>query len=424
MAGPRRSLAVLLRRVAAIRRIPREPQTRPGELNVLLRFTPDAPLRPGHHWRRVLVPRSPPRLPRPCRPMLPPRPRTCICSRPRRPAITTLTTSPGWVIWSSSPTRTTPAGRHPGRQQDRRRGLRPGDAARPRLHYVLPGRVDGLTADPRHHRVIATVNEDLNSTLYTITPARGRRPQALHLLPDPAQTGSDGTNGGTDAVSVAENGTIYVAHSNPDVVAAGREQRRGRLHGQAQRHHRAPDPAVRRQRHRDRDQPGPGRARVRPAGPDRPRLQPLGPRPRRRHADPGRAGRQQAGLRHRPGRQEADATPAEPDQRRPPSGGDAPPPQLDDIVPAGGEGTLFVVDQKAGNIYTWTPRASSTAPCSPRSPRPRPATCRTTRRSASSTPKTGVVTHLATDVPLAARRACSSSTARAATSRHVKAGRG
>jgi hypothetical protein len=90
------------------------------------------------------------------------------------------------------------------------------------LHYVLPGRVDGLTADPEHGRVLVTVNEDLNSSLYTITPCEGASGVRHYIYsPSPAETGSDGTNGGTDAISVSASGTIYVAHSNPDPSLPG-----------------------------------------------------------------------------------------------------------------------------------------------------------------------------------------------------------
>ena len=83
--------------------------------------------------------------------------------------------------------------------------------------YSVTGRCDGLTADRAHHRVLASVNEDLHSSLYVITPGD---PTPAHYLysPDPAETGSDGTNGGTDAISVSQDGTIYVAHSNPDTA--------------------------------------------------------------------------------------------------------------------------------------------------------------------------------------------------------------
>jgi len=81
--------------------------------------------------------------------------------------------------------------------------------------WSVPGRVDGLTADPRHGRVFATANEDLNSSLFLITPT-SKGLQHLTFSPDPAQKGSDGSNGGTDSVSVGTDGTVYVAHSNPD----------------------------------------------------------------------------------------------------------------------------------------------------------------------------------------------------------------
>ena len=81
--------------------------------------------------------------------------------------------------------------------------------------YTIPGRCDGLTADPTHNQILATANEDLNSSLFVITPGTVQ-PKHHTYSPDPAQTGSDGSNGGTDAISVTPSGTLYVAHSNPD----------------------------------------------------------------------------------------------------------------------------------------------------------------------------------------------------------------
>ena len=83
--------------------------------------------------------------------------------------------------------------------------------------YSLAGRCDGLTADPVHHQLLASVNEDNKSSLYVITPGI---PIVSHYTysPDPAQAGTDGTNGGTDAISVSPDGTVYVAHSNPDLA--------------------------------------------------------------------------------------------------------------------------------------------------------------------------------------------------------------
>lgn len=81
--------------------------------------------------------------------------------------------------------------------------------------YRVTGRCDGLTADPKHHRLLASVNEDNNSSLFVIRPGQPT-PQHYTYRTNPAETGSDGTNGGTDAISVAPDGTVYVAHSNPD----------------------------------------------------------------------------------------------------------------------------------------------------------------------------------------------------------------
>jgi len=76
--------------------------------------------------------------------------------------------------------------------------------------WQLTGKCDGLAADPAHNRLIATVNEDGNSSVYTIGLAGG----ITHLSynADPLPHG-----GGTDAVSVV-NGTIYTSGSAPTVL--------------------------------------------------------------------------------------------------------------------------------------------------------------------------------------------------------------
>ena len=53
--------------------------------------------------------------------------------------------------------------------------------------WQLTGKIDGLGADAANHRVLATVNEDSNSSLYTITPVRagGRAGRSLRLLAEP-----------------------------------------------------------------------------------------------------------------------------------------------------------------------------------------------------------------------------------------------
>ena len=78
--------------------------------------------------------------------------------------------------------------------------------------WSLLGRNDGLTADPRHDRLIATVNEDANSSLYTIRPEAQADDQLRHYSysPDPASV----TGGGTDAISVL-HGRIFISASNP-----------------------------------------------------------------------------------------------------------------------------------------------------------------------------------------------------------------
>ncbi len=83
--------------------------------------------------------------------------------------------------------------------------------------WLLLGRCDGLGADAKHNRILASVNEDNNSSLYSITPGN---PTPFHYSydPNPSQIASNETspNGGTDSISVSPDGTIYIAHSNPD----------------------------------------------------------------------------------------------------------------------------------------------------------------------------------------------------------------
>ena len=83
--------------------------------------------------------------------------------------------------------------------------------------WLLTGRCDGLGADPQLGVVIATVNEDNNSYLATLAPGQAS-PATYTYSPDPAQqaTGETSSNGGTDSVTVGPDGTIYIAHSNPD----------------------------------------------------------------------------------------------------------------------------------------------------------------------------------------------------------------
>ena len=84
--------------------------------------------------------------------------------------------------------------------------------------WDLKGNCDGLTADPARHLVIATVNEDANSSIYTITPRAPTGAQVRHYrynhnpLPH---------NGGTDAISIY-HGLVLISASAPGTVGAAR----------------------------------------------------------------------------------------------------------------------------------------------------------------------------------------------------------
>ena len=90
--------------------------------------------------------------------------------------------------------------------------------------WQLTGKCDGLTADPEHERVVATVNEDGNSSLYTV-PTAGTG-AATHYTYDanPLPHG-----GGTDSITVYR-GSIYVIASAPS-AAGGPALYQVALHG-------------------------------------------------------------------------------------------------------------------------------------------------------------------------------------------------
>lgn len=83
-------------------------------------------------------------------------------------------------------------------------------------HWDVTGKVDGMGANPRTHQLVATVNEDGNSSIYTISP-EGRDGDVTHysynLNPLPH-------GGGTDSVTV-RNGVVYIAASAPAAGANG-----------------------------------------------------------------------------------------------------------------------------------------------------------------------------------------------------------
>jgi hypothetical protein len=95
------------------------------------------------------------------------------------------------------------------------------DAASGRIvrQILVTGKVDGLTADPKTGRLIATVNEDNNSALNIIYPVLGAVATYTYS-PSPAFQG----NGGTDSIAI-RNGEIFVAHSNPANTAQATDYR-------------------------------------------------------------------------------------------------------------------------------------------------------------------------------------------------------
>ncbi|HEY6495598.1 MAG TPA: hypothetical protein VIZ43_20145 [Trebonia sp.] len=79
--------------------------------------------------------------------------------------------------------------------------------------WDLHGKCDGLSADPLTDEVIATINEDANSSLYTIKPRTGTVTHyAYKSNPLPH-------NGGTDAISIY-HGQILISASAPGTKGA------------------------------------------------------------------------------------------------------------------------------------------------------------------------------------------------------------
>jgi len=89
--------------------------------------------------------------------------------------------------------------------------------------WSIKGKMDGLGSDPLHHRVIATLNEDANSHLATITPSAPAAQQVVNFnySPDPRGTTTPAalkTGGGTDSVAVDSTGHIIIAASHAGTV--------------------------------------------------------------------------------------------------------------------------------------------------------------------------------------------------------------
>ncbi len=83
----------------------------------------------------------------------------------------------------------------------------------PVAQWDIQGKADGVTADPDTGTVIATVNEDANSSLYAITPGPGGGVQHYsysEALPH---------NGGTDAISVLD-GRLLISASAPGTTGS------------------------------------------------------------------------------------------------------------------------------------------------------------------------------------------------------------
>ncbi|MFZ0383741.1 MAG: hypothetical protein WCD11_22095 [Solirubrobacteraceae bacterium] len=83
--------------------------------------------------------------------------------------------------------------------------------------WDVVGKCDGLTADPDTHRVIATVNEDANSSLYLIDP-RGAGSVVHYSYNEPLPS-----DGGTDAIEIY-HGMILISASAPGTTGAAAPQ--------------------------------------------------------------------------------------------------------------------------------------------------------------------------------------------------------
>lgn len=76
--------------------------------------------------------------------------------------------------------------------------------------WDVAGRVEGLVADPQSHGIIATANEDSNSSLFVVTPDAPRASQISHYSYGAPLT----HGGGTDSIAIV-HGQILISASNP-----------------------------------------------------------------------------------------------------------------------------------------------------------------------------------------------------------------
>jgi|GEM_PF-268245 len=85
--------------------------------------------------------------------------------------------------------------------------------------WSIAGKCDGLKADTANNRLIATVNEDGNSSMYIITPLAVASKQVQHIT-FKAAAGQKLPSGGTDSISF-KNGNIYISASAPKADSKG-----------------------------------------------------------------------------------------------------------------------------------------------------------------------------------------------------------
>ena len=86
--------------------------------------------------------------------------------------------------------------------------------------WNIKGKCDGLTADPARRLVIATVNEDARSSVYTIRPGAPAGEQVRHYRYDKQPLPH---NGGTDAISIY-HGQVLISASAPGTAGAAAPQ--------------------------------------------------------------------------------------------------------------------------------------------------------------------------------------------------------
>ena len=86
--------------------------------------------------------------------------------------------------------------------------------------WDIKGKCDGLGADSQRHLVIATVNEDFNSSIYTIAPREEKSDQVRHFTYNAQPLPH---NGGTDGV-VTDRGHVLISASAPGTTGAAAPQ--------------------------------------------------------------------------------------------------------------------------------------------------------------------------------------------------------